>query len=62
MVKKMEEIKKINNWIYVQSMTTTKKKCFVFVRPAILYEIPDNIHLVKGFQLRILVVSEDLAT
>jgi DNA-directed RNA polymerase subunit beta' len=47
--KKWKESKKINNWIYVQSMTTTKKKYFVLVRPAILYEIPDSIHFVKLF-------------
>lgn len=47
--KKRKEAKKINNWIYVQWIATTKKKYFVLVRPVILYEIPDSIHFVKLF-------------
>nr|YP_009109932.1 RNA polymerase beta' subunit [Trifolium strictum]AIJ28399.1 RNA polymerase beta' subunit [Trifolium strictum] len=47
--KKRKESKKINNWIYVQWIPTSKKKYFVLVRPVILYEIPDSIHFVKLF-------------
>nr|YP_009657050.1 RNA polymerase beta'' subunit [Medicago intertexta]QCO73951.1 RNA polymerase beta'' subunit [Medicago intertexta] len=47
--KKWKESKKINNWIYVQWIATTKKKYFVLVRPVILYEIPDSIDFVKLF-------------
>nr|YP_009327946.1 RNA polymerase beta'' subunit [Medicago sativa subsp. falcata]AOG66214.1 RNA polymerase beta'' subunit [Medicago sativa]APC60490.1 RNA polymerase beta'' subunit [Medicago sativa subsp. falcata] len=47
--KKWKESKKINNWIYVQWITTSKKKYFVLVRPVILYEIPDSIDFVKLF-------------
>nr|UCS40736.1 RNA polymerase beta'' subunit [Astragalus nuttallianus var. imperfectus] len=44
-----KESKKLNNWTYVQWITTTKKKYFVLVRPVILYEIPDSINFVKLF-------------
>nr|YP_010832771.1 RNA polymerase beta'' subunit [Astragalus dilutus]WFG52664.1 RNA polymerase beta'' subunit [Astragalus dilutus]WFG52740.1 RNA polymerase beta'' subunit [Astragalus dilutus] len=47
--KKNKESKKLNNWTYVQWITTTKKKYFVLVRPVILYEIPDSINFVKLF-------------
>nr|YP_010176762.1 RNA polymerase beta'' subunit [Vicia costata]QSQ72461.1 RNA polymerase beta'' subunit [Vicia costata] len=47
--KKCKESKKMKNWIYVQSIATTKKKSFVLVRPVILYEIPDSINFVKLF-------------
>nr|YP_009968478.1 RNA polymerase beta'' subunit [Galega officinalis]QMX77682.1 RNA polymerase beta'' subunit [Galega officinalis] len=47
--KKWKESKKINNWIYVQWIATTKKKYFVLVRPVILYEIPHSINFVKLF-------------
>nr|YP_010833075.1 RNA polymerase beta'' subunit [Astragalus agrestis]WFG53196.1 RNA polymerase beta'' subunit [Astragalus agrestis] len=47
--KKKKESKKLNNWTYVQWITTTKKKYFVLVRPVILYEIPDSINFVKLF-------------
>nr|YP_010042473.1 RNA polymerase beta'' subunit [Thermopsis turkestanica]QPB69703.1 RNA polymerase beta'' subunit [Thermopsis turkestanica]QWW33820.1 RNA polymerase beta'' subunit [Thermopsis alpina]QWW33904.1 RNA polymerase beta'' subunit [Thermopsis lanceolata]QWW33988.1 RNA polymerase beta'' subunit [Thermopsis turkestanica] len=47
--KNSKESKKIKNWIYVQWITTTKKKYFVLVRPVILYEIADGINLVKFF-------------
>lgn len=50
MIKKnSKESKKMKNWIYVQWITTTKKKYFVLVRPVILYEIADSINLVKLF-------------
>nr|YP_010864749.1 RNA polymerase beta'' subunit [Indigofera pendula]WGS97980.1 RNA polymerase beta'' subunit [Indigofera pendula] len=47
--KNSKESKKNKNWIYVQWITTTKKKYFVLVRPVILYEIADGINLVKLF-------------
>nr|YP_010863906.1 RNA polymerase beta'' subunit [Indigofera amblyantha]WGS94302.1 RNA polymerase beta'' subunit [Indigofera amblyantha] len=47
--KNSQESKKKKNWIYVQWITTTKKKYFVLVRPVILYEIADGINLVKLF-------------
>lgn len=47
--KKGKESKKLNNWTYVQWITTIKKKYFVLVRPVILYEIPDSINFVKLF-------------
>nr|QWY86845.1 RNA polymerase beta'' subunit [Bobgunnia madagascariensis] len=47
--KNSKESKKFKNWIYVQWITTTKKKYFVLVRPVILYEIADSINLVKLF-------------
>nr|WIL98618.1 RNA polymerase beta'' subunit [Cladrastis wilsonii] len=47
--KNSKESKKLKNWIYVQWITTTKKKYFVLVRPVILYEIADGINLVKLF-------------
>nr|QST19536.1 RNA polymerase beta'' subunit [Vaccinium japonicum] len=36
--------KKLQNWIYVQRITPTKKKFFVLVRPVITYEITDCIN------------------
>nr|YP_009765507.1 RNA polymerase beta'' subunit [Tipuana tipu]QIS95784.1 RNA polymerase beta'' subunit [Tipuana tipu] len=47
--KDSKESKKIKNWIYVQWITTIKKKYFVLVRPVILYEITNGINLVKLF-------------
>nr|YP_009771497.1 RNA polymerase beta'' subunit [Poecilanthe parviflora]QIT02282.1 RNA polymerase beta'' subunit [Poecilanthe parviflora]QVX30326.1 RNA polymerase beta'' subunit [Poecilanthe parviflora] len=47
--KNSKESKKMKNWIYVQRITTTKKKDFVLVRPVTLYEIADGINLVKLF-------------
>ncbi|KAF1862865.1 hypothetical protein Lal_00039994 [Lupinus albus] len=47
--KNSKESKKNKNLIYVQWITTTKKKYFVLVRPIILYEIADGINLVKPF-------------
>nr|UVF31024.1 RNA polymerase beta'' subunit [Genista tridentata subsp. tridentata] len=47
--KNSKKSKKMKNWIYVQWITTTKKKYFVLVRPIILYEIADGINLVKLF-------------
>nr|YP_010512721.1 RNA polymerase beta'' subunit [Machaerium brasiliense]UXL84128.1 RNA polymerase beta'' subunit [Machaerium brasiliense] len=43
-----ERLKK-KNWIYVQWITTLKKKYFILVRPVILYEITNGINLVKLF-------------
>uniref|UniRef100_UPI0030FE2E1D RNA polymerase beta'' subunit n=1 Tax=Cleomella serrulata TaxID=377454 RepID=UPI0030FE2E1D len=39
------ESKKLQNWIYVQRITPTKKKFFVLVRPVATYEIVDSINL-----------------
>lgn len=47
--KNSKKSKKMKNWIYVQWITTPKKKYFVLVRPIILYEIADGINLVKLF-------------
>nr|YP_009772169.1 RNA polymerase beta'' subunit [Zornia diphylla]QIT03037.1 RNA polymerase beta'' subunit [Zornia diphylla] len=47
--KDSKESTKFKNWIYVQWITTIKKKDFVLVRPVILYEITDGINLVKLF-------------
>nr|YP_009668645.1 RNA polymerase beta'' subunit [Adenia mannii]QCW93397.1 RNA polymerase beta'' subunit [Adenia mannii] len=40
-----KESKKKTNWIYLQWITLTKKKCFLLVRPVILYKIADDINL-----------------
>uniref|UniRef100_UPI0030DF1F98 RNA polymerase beta'' subunit n=1 Tax=Micranthes dungbooi TaxID=3127784 RepID=UPI0030DF1F98 len=44
-----KESKKSKNWFYVQQITPTKKKYFVFVRPVVTYEISDGINLVTLF-------------
>nr|YP_010921493.1 RNA polymerase beta'' subunit [Zygophyllum brachypterum]QQV73522.1 RNA polymerase beta'' subunit [Zygophyllum fabago]WIL95558.1 RNA polymerase beta'' subunit [Zygophyllum brachypterum] len=60
-----KESKKLKNWIYIQHITTKKKKDFVLVRPVIPYEIADGINLetlfsqdllqeVDNMQLRVL--------
>nr|YP_010403389.1 RNA polymerase beta'' subunit [Liparis luteola]UQW83080.1 RNA polymerase beta'' subunit [Liparis luteola] len=41
--------KKLKNWIYVQRIAPTKKKCFVLVRPVVTYEIADGINLTTLF-------------
>nr|YP_009670149.1 RNA polymerase subunit beta [Memecylon pauciflorum]QCW95467.1 RNA polymerase subunit beta [Memecylon pauciflorum] len=40
-----KESKKVKNWIYVQRITSNKKKYFVLVRPVVTYEISDGINL-----------------
>nr|YP_009766344.1 RNA polymerase beta'' subunit [Goodia macrocarpa]QIS96796.1 RNA polymerase beta'' subunit [Goodia macrocarpa] len=55
-----KESKKMKNWIYVQWITTTKKKSFVLVRPVILYEIASGINLVKLFSQDPFQEREDL--
>lgn len=45
----LKEAKKRTNWIYVQRITTSKKKYFVLVRPAVTYEITDGITLAALF-------------
>nr|AEX94817.1 RNA polymerase beta' subunit [Aloe vera] len=47
--KNSKESKNWKNWIYVQRITLTKKKYFVFVRPVVTYEIADGINLAKVF-------------
>nr|QCW93705.1 RNA polymerase subunit beta [Alzatea verticillata] len=44
-----KESKKWKNWIYVQRITSTKKKYFVLVRPVVTYEILDGINLATLF-------------
>nr|YP_010687915.1 RNA polymerase beta'' subunit [Pterodon emarginatus]YP_010687997.1 RNA polymerase beta'' subunit [Pterodon pubescens]WBR37349.1 RNA polymerase beta'' subunit [Pterodon emarginatus]WBR37431.1 RNA polymerase beta'' subunit [Pterodon pubescens] len=58
--KNSKESKKLKNWIYVQWITTTKKKDFVLVRPVILYEIADGINLVKLFPQDLLQERDNL--
>nr|WOC91550.1 RNA polymerase beta'' subunit [Utricularia longifolia] len=41
--------KKWKNWIYVQRITSSKKKYFVLVRPVVTYEIKDGITLATLF-------------
>ena len=40
-----KESKNLKNWIYVQRITSTKKRFFVLVRPVVTYEITDGISL-----------------
>nr|YP_010163295.1 RNA polymerase beta'' subunit [Kotschya aeschynomenoides]QRI61087.1 RNA polymerase beta'' subunit [Kotschya aeschynomenoides] len=47
--KKDSKESKKKNWIYVQWITTIKKKIFILVRPVILYEITNGINLLKLF-------------
>nr|YP_010188304.1 RNA polymerase beta'' subunit [Dalbergia hupeana]QZJ46665.1 RNA polymerase beta'' subunit [Dalbergia hupeana] len=47
--KDSKKSKQKKNWIYVQWITTIKKKFFFFVRPVIIYEITNSINLVKLF-------------
>nr|YP_010592311.1 RNA polymerase beta'' subunit [Dischidia nummularia]WAB52756.1 RNA polymerase beta'' subunit [Dischidia nummularia]WEV91940.1 RNA polymerase beta'' subunit [Dischidia nummularia] len=44
-----KEFKKIKNWIYVQQITLSKKKHFVFFRPVVTYEITDGLDLATLF-------------
>nr|YP_010538223.1 RNA polymerase beta'' subunit [Hoya silvatica]YP_010592215.1 RNA polymerase beta'' subunit [Hoya angustifolia]UYC30252.1 RNA polymerase beta'' subunit [Hoya sp. 11 WO-2022]WAB52180.1 RNA polymerase beta'' subunit [Hoya pottsii]UYC32236.1 RNA polymerase beta'' subunit [Hoya silvatica]WAB52660.1 RNA polymerase beta'' subunit [Hoya angustifolia] len=44
-----KELKKMKNWIYVQQITPSKKKHFVFVRPVVTYEITDGLYLATLF-------------
>nr|YP_010323829.1 RNA polymerase beta'' subunit [Miliusa glochidioides]UKP89979.1 RNA polymerase beta'' subunit [Miliusa glochidioides] len=43
--KNSKKSNQLKNWIYVQRITPTKKKYFVLVRPAVIYEIADGINL-----------------
>nr|YP_010828252.1 RNA polymerase beta subunit [Asarum splendens]WFF45638.1 RNA polymerase beta subunit [Asarum splendens] len=47
--KNSKESKQLQNWIYVQRITPTKKKYFVSVRPVVTYEIADGINLATLF-------------
>nr|YP_009318872.1 RNA polymerase beta'' subunit [Eriocnema fulva]APA17973.1 RNA polymerase beta'' subunit [Eriocnema fulva] len=40
-----KDCKKCKNWIYVQRITSIKKKYFVLVRPVVTYEISDSLNL-----------------
>nr|YP_010977587.1 RNA polymerase beta'' subunit [Lycium barbarum var. implicatum]QBR55006.1 RNA polymerase beta subunit [Lycium ruthenicum]UEC44613.1 RNA polymerase beta'' subunit [Lycium ruthenicum]WOA00951.1 RNA polymerase beta'' subunit [Lycium barbarum var. implicatum] len=44
-----KESKKVQNWIYVQRITPSKKRFFVLVRPVVTYEITDGINLATLF-------------
>nr|QXO87643.1 RNA polymerase beta'' subunit [Dischidia parasita] len=44
-----KELKKMKNWIYVQQITPSKKKHFVFFRPVVTYEITDGLNLARLF-------------
>nr|YP_010873484.1 RNA polymerase beta'' subunit [Justicia betonica]WGV34704.1 RNA polymerase beta'' subunit [Justicia betonica] len=44
-----KESKKWKHWIYVQRITLSKKKYFVFIRPVITYEIMEGITLATLF-------------
>nr|YP_010724687.1 RNA polymerase beta'' subunit [Tigridia pavonia]WDW31900.1 RNA polymerase beta'' subunit [Tigridia pavonia] len=58
--KNSKESKKLNNWIYVQRITPTKKKYFVSVRPVVTYEMADGIHLAKLFPQDLLQEKENV--
>ncbi|KAL4010097.1 hypothetical protein IC575_030592 [Cucumis melo] len=58
--KNSKKSKKSKNWIYVQWITPTKKKYFVFVRPVIIYELADGINLVKLFPQDLLQERDNL--
>nr|UGV23355.1 RNA polymerase beta'' subunit [Sloanea cordifolia]UGV23441.1 RNA polymerase beta'' subunit [Sloanea dasycarpa]UGV23527.1 RNA polymerase beta'' subunit [Sloanea longiaculeata]UZT27714.1 RNA polymerase beta'' subunit [Sloanea sinensis] len=58
--KNSKESKKLKNWIYVQRITPTKKKYFVLVRPAIIYEIADGINLATLFPQDLLQERDNL--
>nr|YP_010538511.1 RNA polymerase beta'' subunit [Dischidia ruscifolia]UYC32523.1 RNA polymerase beta'' subunit [Dischidia ruscifolia] len=44
-----KELKKMKNWIYVQQITPSKKKHFVFFRSVVTYEITDGLDLATLF-------------
>nr|YP_010158414.1 RNA polymerase beta'' subunit [Kadsura heteroclita]QRG30506.1 RNA polymerase beta'' subunit [Kadsura heteroclita] len=48
-ISKESKSKQLKNWIYVQRITPLKKKYFVSVRPVVIYEIADGIHLATLF-------------
>nr|YP_010882743.1 RNA polymerase beta'' subunit [Androsace septentrionalis]WIF27326.1 RNA polymerase beta'' subunit [Androsace septentrionalis] len=51
---------KLKNWIYVQRITSTKKKSFVLIRPVVTYEIRDGINLARLFSLDLLQERDNL--
>nr|AKZ23918.1 RNA polymerase beta'' subunit [Androsace occidentalis] len=51
---------KLKNWIYVQRITSTKKKSFVLVRPVVTYQIRDGINLARLFSLDLLQERDNL--
>jgi len=55
-----KESKKVKNWIYIQRITSAKKKYFVLVRPVIIYEIADGINLETLFPQDLLQEKENL--
>nr|YP_009439968.1 RNA polymerase beta subunit-2 [Gynostemma pentagynum]ATG86804.1 RNA polymerase beta subunit-2 [Gynostemma pentagynum] len=58
--KNSKKSKKLKNWIYVQWITPTKKKYFVFVRPVIIYELADGINLLTLFPQDLLQERDNL--
>nr|YP_009646921.1 DNA-directed RNA polymerase beta'' chain [Cephalotus follicularis]QCX31998.1 DNA-directed RNA polymerase beta'' chain [Cephalotus follicularis]UZT28300.1 RNA polymerase beta'' subunit [Cephalotus follicularis] len=58
--KNSKEPTKLKNWIYVQRITPTKKKYFVLIRPAIIYEIADGINLATLFPQDLLQERDNL--
>nr|WMW14656.1 RNA polymerase beta'' subunit [Tripterygium hypoglaucum] len=58
--KNSKESKKLQNWIYVQRITPTKKKSFFLVRPVIIYEIADGLNLSTLFPQDLLQERENL--
>ena len=55
-----KKLKKLQNWIYVQRITRTKKTFFVLVRPVILSEIVDGINLEPLFPQDVLQEKDNL--
>jgi DNA-directed RNA polymerase subunit beta' len=58
--KNSKESQKLKNGIYVQRITPSKKKYFVFVRPVVTYEITDGINLSTLFPRDLLQERDDV--
>lgn len=58
--KNSKESQKLKNGIYVQRITPSKKKYFVFVRPVVTYEITDGINLLTLFPRDLLQERDDV--
>nr|YP_009925111.1 RNA polymerase beta'' subunit [Gentianopsis paludosa]QNH70192.1 RNA polymerase beta'' subunit [Gentianopsis paludosa] len=55
-----KESKKLTNWIYVQRITSSKKKYFVLVRPVVTYDIMDGLNFAEIFPPDILQESDNV--
>nr|YP_010144834.1 RNA polymerase beta'' subunit [Pterygocalyx volubilis]QQL92154.1 RNA polymerase beta'' subunit [Pterygocalyx volubilis] len=55
-----KESKKLINWIYVQRITSSKKKYFVLVRPIVTYDIMDGLNFAEIFPPDILQESDNV--